>query len=48
VVLLNAAYALLASAAAKNTNSAIALAERSIDSGRAMEKLNKLKNFKHI
>jgi len=48
VVLLNTAYALLASAAAKNTKSAIALAERSIDSGRAMEKLNKLKNFKHI
>jgi anthranilate phosphoribosyltransferase len=45
VVLLNAAYALVASEKAKNPRKAIAFAEESIDSGSAMEKLRQLKAF---
>jgi anthranilate phosphoribosyltransferase len=45
VVLLNAAYALVAAEKAKTVKSGIRLAEESIDSGKAMAKLNQLKAF---
>jgi len=44
-VLLNAAFALVAAGKARNIKSAIKLAEYSIDSSAAMEKLNQLKVF---
>jgi anthranilate phosphoribosyltransferase len=45
VVLLNAAYAIVASGRSKGIQSAILLAEKSIDSGKAMKKLDQLKGF---
>jgi anthranilate phosphoribosyltransferase len=48
VVLLNTAYAILASEKARSIKSAINLAGHSIDSGSALEKLNQLKAFKGI
>ena len=45
VVVLNAAAALLTTGLAKDYEGAIALANRSIDSGNAMKKLNELKEF---
>ena len=48
VVLLNSAYALIASGKARDVKGALILAEKSIDSGRAMEKLKLLKDFKRI
>ena len=47
VVLLNAAYALVASEKAKNPKKAIVLAEEAINSGKAMKKLKQLKDFKY-
>jgi anthranilate phosphoribosyltransferase len=46
IVLLNAAYAIVSAKAEKNVKNAIKLAGESIDTGRAMEKLKQLKNFK--
>jgi anthranilate phosphoribosyltransferase len=46
IVLLNTAYALLAAKAEKNVKNAIKLAGKSIDTGRAMEKLKQLQSFK--
>jgi anthranilate phosphoribosyltransferase len=45
VVLLNSAYALVAAEKARDIKQAIRLAESSIDSGSALEKLNQLKEF---
>ena len=47
-VLINSAYALIASGKARDVKSAVALAETSIDSGSAMKKLQLLKGFKRI
>jgi anthranilate phosphoribosyltransferase len=46
IVLLNAAYALVASGKAKEVKDAIKMASESIDSGKAMEKLKQLKEFR--
>jgi len=45
IVLLNAAFALLAADKAKETKEGIKLAEESIDSGKALKKLEELKEF---
>lgn len=45
VVVINAAYALYVAEKVKNINEGIALAENSIDSGKAWKKLNDLKEF---
>jgi anthranilate phosphoribosyltransferase len=47
IVLVNAAYALYTVGKVKNINEGVALAEVSIDSGKALEKLNQLKEFTH-
>ncbi len=46
VVLLNSAYALVAANKAKTPKAAIKLAKESIDSGRALEKLNQLRAYR--
>jgi len=48
VVVLNSAGALVAAGAADNFDEGVAMAERSIDSGRAMNKLKKLAAFSEI
>jgi len=45
ITVLNAAAAIIAAGKSNNFRSAIKLAEKSIDSGKALEKLNKLKEF---
>ncbi|MDD5504871.1 MAG: anthranilate phosphoribosyltransferase [Candidatus Omnitrophica bacterium] len=48
IVLLNAAYALVAARAQKDVRKAVSAAAQSIDSGRAMDKLRQLKDFARL
>ena len=48
IVLLNSAYALIASGTADDVRGGVIIAKESIDSGRAMNKLQQLKDFKCV